>query len=113
MTSPSRARMTPTDAPEPTPAVERTEAAIYEIVWGGPRDEDRAPDQDELSDARKVLAAALDVEEMAREAFVAESGQDRDFALRIWFEAPDDQAVKRYWRGIATAQRTHLLGGAA
>jgi len=51
---------------ETTPAIERAEAAIYKAVWGGPRDEDRAPDGEEYQDARTVLAAALDRDEIAR-----------------------------------------------
>lgn len=62
---------------------------------------------------RLIRADGLDVEEMARELFVADSGQDRAFALGIWRTAPDDQAVKKHWRRIATALRTALLGGAA
>lgn len=49
---------------EVTAAVVRAEAAIYGAVWGGPRDDDRAPDAEEYQDARTVLAAALDVEEV-------------------------------------------------
>ena len=44
---------------EVTSAVMRAEAAIYESVWGCPRDEDRTPDAEEYQDARTVLDAAL------------------------------------------------------
>lgn len=63
--------------------------------------------------AADVLKAALEIEDMARELFVADSGQDRAFALGIWRAAPDDQAVKKHWRRIATTARTALLGGAS
>lgn len=59
---------------------------------------------------RPAFSAALDVEEMAREMFVADSQQDRDFVLGIWRTAPDDQAVKKHWRRIATDLRAALLG---
>ena len=50
-----------------------------------------------MAETKEALEAA------AREAFIEESGQDRDFAANVWDSAPDDQAVKVYWRRIVGA----------
>lgn len=60
--------------------------------------------------ARDILGHALSVEELARELFVADSWQDRDFMLKVWRTAADDQAVKKHWRRVAAALRTAILG---
>lgn len=103
--------------PELTPAVERTEAAIYEIVWGGPRDEDRAPDEDELSDARKVLAAALDVEDMARALYASDVEANRYGFLGPGQTAPEyDDLIPADKEGYEAQARfliIHLLGEVA
>jgi hypothetical protein len=83
---------------EVTAAVERAEAAIYEAIWGGPRDDDRTPDAEEYQDARTALDAALDVEEMA---WVISS--HRHGSEVPW---PED-------RRTAEALRAAILGGAA
>lgn len=66
-----------------------------------------------LLTASTGLAAALDLEEIARELFVADSWQDPAFMRRLWDTAPEDQVVKKHWRRIATALRAALLGGAS
>jgi len=90
-----------------TPAMTRATEALI--------DRTDAYDPDELI-ARAVVARALhdpaDPDFGARELFVADSGQDRDFALRIWFEASDAQPVKQYWRRMFDALRAAILGGA-
>lgn len=60
--------------------------------------------------AHDILGHALSVEELARELFVADSWQDRDFMLKVWRTAPNDHAVKKHWLRVATAIRTALLG---
>lgn len=60
--------------------------------------------------AHDILGHALSVEELARELFVADSWQDRDFMLKVWRTAPDDHAVKKHWRRVATTLRSAILG---
>lgn len=87
---------------EVTPAVERAESAIYSTIWGGPRDDDRLPDEEEYEGARTVLAAALNVAEMAVALFAYE------YPGRFWGDAPSWMKVVYVER--AQAVRAHLLG---
>lgn len=98
--------------PRATAAVKRAGRAIWEhdnghTTWP-PRDAlEIGPTEDA---ARAGLAAALDVEEMALEMFVAESGQEDESARRIWRDAAKQSPIKNYWRAIAFAVRTAILG---
>lgn len=65
--------------------------------------------------AQQALTAALtnpdDRDELARALYVLDSGQQAEFALRIWFEAREDQPVKQHWRMVADGLRMILTGG--
>lgn len=106
-------------AQEITPAIERAAADMEENYHCGDHVEYHAPepcqecDAARVEHAREVGARLLDVEEMAREMFVADSGQNRTWALGIWFHADNDTPVKNYWRRVATALRASILGGAS
>lgn len=117
-------------APEPTPAVEQfftaLDAEARRMAEAVSRDATAAvaraaarftvhgvPASAAVDAARDALSAALDVEEMARELFVNDSGQAREFALQVWSGSRDDSPVKRLFRDHATALRTHLLGSAS
>jgi hypothetical protein len=95
---------------EPTPAVERATRAAAHRAGVGFAALDSGTQDLHRDVTRAGLAAALDAEEMACELFVADSGQERAFALGIWRAAPDDQAVKKHWRRIAAALRASILG---
>lgn len=95
-------------APEVTPAVRRAAEALEDAALRLTGRDLGTIYRDRI--AREGLAAGLDVETIARELFVADSWQDRDFVLHIWFQAPDDSAVKKHWRRIATALRAAILG---
>lgn len=99
-----------------TPALARATEAVRE-AWGDANIDghgDEGAGYDESALARAAVSAALhdpdDPDFGARELFVAESGQDRDFALRVWFNAPDDQAVKQHYRRMFDAVRAAILG---
>jgi hypothetical protein len=58
-----------------------------------------------------TVSAALQVDELARDLFVIDSDQPRDFAIRIWNEARDDSPVKRLFLTHAMKLRVLILGG--
>lgn len=64
--------------------------------------------------AREALTAALtdpdDPDMLARTLYVLDSGQQAEFALRIWFEAREDQPVKQHWRAVADGLCTAIFG---
>lgn len=81
-------------------------------IWGGPRDDDRSPDEEEYEGARVVLTAALtdpdDPDSLARALWVL----DRQ-ALGLIPVSPamfDQSPSRAHWRAVADGLQMMLTG---